>query len=53
MQVFEDFAGAEAIGFGILRALQTDISELDREIAARAKADGVARRFMTVPGSGP
>jgi len=52
MQVFEDFAGAEAIGFGILRALQTDI-ELDREIAARAKADGVARRFMTVPESGP
>ena len=33
--------------------MQTDISELDREIAARAKADGVARRLMTVPGIGP
>ena len=33
--------------------MQTEISELDREIAARAKADCVARRLMTVPGIGP
>ena len=37
---------------GVLRALQTEISELDREIAARAKVDG-GRRLMTVPGIGP
>lgn len=32
----------------MLRLLQTEIAELDREIAARAKADDVARRLMTV-----
>jgi transposase len=37
----------------ILRALKTEIAELNREIAARAKGDGVARRLMTVPGIGP
>src|SRR3954467_3926371 len=37
----------------ILRGLQVEIVELDREIAARAKADNVARRLMTVPGIGP
>ena len=37
----------------MLRRLQDEIAELDREIAARAKADGVARRLMTVPGIGP
>jgi transposase len=37
----------------ILRSLQTEIAELDREIAARAKADDLARRLMTVPGIGP
>jgi len=38
---------------GMLRHLQTEIAELDREIAARAKADDLARRLMTVPGIGP
>src|SRR6478735_12297598 len=51
MQVFEDFAGARRLASGVLRALQTEISELDREIAARAKVDG--GRLMTVPGIGP
>jgi transposase len=37
----------------VLRRLQAEIGELDREIAARAKADDVARRLMTVPGIGP
>jgi transposase len=37
----------------MLRGLQAEISGLDWEIAARAKADGVARRLMTVPGIGP
>jgi len=37
----------------ILRGLQSEISELDRDIAARAKADDIARRLMTVPGIGP
>ncbi len=37
----------------LLRVLQTAIAELDREIAARAKGDDVARRLMTVPGIGP
>jgi transposase len=37
----------------MLRGLQDEIAELDREIVARAKADGVARRLMTVPGIGP
>jgi transposase len=37
----------------VLRRLQDEIAELDREIAARAKSDDVARRLMTVPGIGP
>jgi transposase len=37
----------------MLRGLQSEIAALDREIAARAKADDVARRLMTVPGVGP
>ena len=37
----------------VLRGLQVQIAEFDREIAARAKADDVARRLMTVPGIGP
>jgi transposase len=37
----------------MLRHVQHEIAELDREIAARAKADDVARRLMTVPGIGP
>ena len=37
----------------VLRRLQDEIAELDREITIRAKADDVARRLMTVPGIGP
>ena len=37
----------------VLRHLQVEIGALDKEIAARAKADEVARRLMTVPGIGP
>jgi transposase len=37
----------------VLRHLQAEINALDKEIAARAKADEVARRLMTVPGIGP
>ncbi len=37
----------------ILRDLQEEVEALDREIAARAKSDDVARRLMTVPGIGP
>ncbi len=36
-----------------LQALQSQIAVLDREIAARAKADPVAKRLMTIPGVGP
>ena len=36
-----------------LRVLQSQIALLDREIAARAKADPVTQRLMTVPGVGP
>lgn len=36
-----------------LKALQSQIALLDREIAARAKADAVARRLMTIPGVAP
>jgi transposase len=38
---------------GVLRHLQDEIAVLDKTIAARAKADEVARRLMTVPGIGP
>jgi transposase len=37
----------------MLRGLQEEVEALDREIAARAKSDDVARRLMTVPGIGP
>lgn len=37
----------------MLRGLQSEIAALDREIAARARTDDVARRLMTVPGIGP
>lgn len=36
-----------------IQALQAKITMLDRDIKARAKADPVARRLMTVPGVGP
>jgi len=36
-----------------LQAIRTRISMLDREIAARAKADPVAKRLMSIPGVGP
>jgi transposase len=36
-----------------LQSLQARIAVLDRAIAARAKADPVARRLMTIPGVGP
>ncbi len=35
-----------------LQAIQARIAVLDREIAARAKADPVVRRLMTIPGVG-
>jgi transposase len=38
---------------GLLCGLQREIAALDREIAARAGHDDVARRLMTVPGIGP
>jgi transposase len=37
----------------MLRLLQEQIEALNREVAARAKQDDVARRLMTVPGIGP
>ena len=37
----------------MLRTLQGEVVALDQEIAARAKADDIARRLMTVPGIGP
>ncbi|ACL63257.1 IS110 family transposase [Methylobacterium nodulans] len=37
----------------VLRHLQDEIAELDKAVAARAKADAAARRLMTVPGIGP
>jgi transposase len=36
-----------------LQAIQVKILVLDREIAARAKADPAAQRLMTIPGVGP
>jgi transposase len=36
-----------------LQSLQARIVVLDREIAARAKADPIAKRLMTIPGVGP
>ena len=37
----------------LLRHFQNEITALDKEIAARAKSDDVARRLMTIPGIGP
>ena len=42
-----------AVPAGMFRALDAQVRELDAEITRRAKADPVARRFMTVPGIGP
>ena len=36
-----------------LQSVQAKISALDHEIAARAKADPIAKRLMTIPGVGP
>jgi transposase len=36
-----------------LQTLHSNIAELDRKIAARSKADPVAKRLMTIPGIGP
>jgi transposase len=36
-----------------IQALQAKITLLDREIAARARADPVAKRLMTIPGVEP
>src|SRR3954471_20035432 len=36
-----------------LNALEEQLTELDGEIARRAKADPVARRLRTIPGIGP
>jgi len=36
-----------------LQSVHAKIAVLDREIAARAKADPVAKRLMTIPGVGP
>jgi transposase len=36
-----------------LQAIQAQVSVLDRQIAARAKANATARRLMTIPGVGP
>ncbi|MDP3673697.1 MAG: IS110 family transposase [Novosphingobium sp.] len=38
---------------GMLEGLDKQISELDKEIATRAREDEVARRLMTIPGIGP
>lgn len=38
---------------GMLEGLDTQIAELDKEIAKRAREDKVARRLMTIPGIGP
>jgi transposase len=37
----------------MLKELNTKISELDKEIAQRAREDATARRLMTIPGVGP
>lgn len=36
-----------------IQALQAKITTLHREIGARAKADPIAKRLMTIPGVGP
>jgi transposase len=42
-----------AVLVGALRHLQEQIAGFDTEIAARANADDVGRRLITVPGIGP
>jgi len=37
----------------MLEKLDCRIADLDKEIARRAREDGVARRLMTIPGIGP
>jgi transposase len=37
----------------MIDALNAEIADADRELAATAKADPIARRLMTVPGVGP
>ena len=39
--------------FGVLAGLDDRIAHLDREIACRAREDGISRRLMTIPGIGP
>lgn len=39
--------------FAMLGELGRQIVDLDKEIARRAREDGVARRLMTIPGIGP
>lgn len=41
------------IMLGVLDELDSRISELDKEIARRAREDQVARQLMTIPGIGP
>jgi transposase len=36
-----------------IESLTKEIADADRELAATAKADPIARRLMTVPGVGP
>ena len=38
---------------GLLHELDRQITQLDKEIARRAREDEVARRLMTIPGIGP
>src|SRR3989441_2520452 len=38
---------------GTIESLTKEIADADRELAATAKADPIARRLMTVPGVGP
>jgi transposase len=42
-----------ALAAASLQAIQAQVSVLDRQIAARAKANATARRLMTIPGVGP
>ena len=49
-----DAARASLVGLvRMLGRLDSEIAELDVEIARRAKEDPVARRLMTIPGIGP
>ena len=42
-----------AVSADNLQMLQAKIAVLDREIAARAKANPTVKRLMTIPGVGP